>query len=698
MATDKTKALALAQQFIDKGEHNKAVSHLEAVCKAEPEDLRNRLKLGDAHRRAGNHRKALTTLQAVAECYINNGFMLKSVAVFKQMLRIDGGLHTVHIALARVYHQLGLNNDAASQYQEAIRVLGQRGQTTERLELIRELLDLDPENIRARIRLGEDFIGEKMILDAVVQFKQAAEALHTTGHFDEYVRVAERLVFYEESDTKTLLQLVSTYLNRSDPHKAMPHLQAAFKIRPGNVEVLELLARTFELMGQGQKAVTVLREIAHIHGRNRLVDERDDVLSRILSLDPTDQSARQALGQTMEDDGDNADGQMLEINFDDNSGSFSGLINENIEDAGVSEPQAEVGLSPLPTNEMESGPPTVTTPPPLPFDEVFYNDEAVSTDVEIPVVELNEEIIEVTDDDLLVELDDADVETVAPGEAKSEVELGDVAESASRGELEVDDREEPAAEVEPEEKTEPESSDELEVDSDREVDADAEAEPEVIADVDLETLVGPETSNPLEAETEMEPTAELEPEIVAEDEPESESNDELEVELEVEAVVEVESEAIIETKDVVESETITEPNADPLTDADSVTADEPVVIAKTPQRSGRGTRRLAMPIETPFDVEPTTDALSKRRLAVPISTNSGPGSPDETEVEVVIDSETTAGATSETPELDDGLREIDFYVSCGLIDEAAKVLLNLEDHFGSHAGVIRRRKIVDNYK
>lgn len=297
MAINKAKTLASAQRHIDKGQLKRAIAQYQRLSTADPTDVKIRLRLGDLYHKTGDLALALKAYNDVAHRYSDEGYLLKSVAVFKQMLRLDTGLHTVHVQLARVYHQLGLVNDAVSQYQQAVRVLTQRGKSNEKLYVIRELLELDPENVRARVRLAEDFAAEGGTSDAVRELRLAAETLDREARTDEFILVAERLLYHEPDDTIVARRLAELLLDQEDPQRALPRLQACFRAHPHDTEILSMLARAFGQLGQAHKSLTVLKELARIHDRNGLLGERDEVLQRVLELDPSDLSARRTIGQ-----------------------------------------------------------------------------------------------------------------------------------------------------------------------------------------------------------------------------------------------------------------------------------------------------------------------------------------------------------------------------------------------------------------
>ena len=316
MAFNKAKTLATAKRYIEKGNLKKAIVQYERLVAAEPADIKTRVGLADLQHKHGDMASALRTYHDVASQFADEGLLLKSVAVFKQMLRLDHGLHSVHVALARVYQQLGLVNDAISQYQRAIRVLNQRRQTVDALYVIRELLDLDPDNIRGRVRLAEDFFAEGKSDDGVRELRLALETLDRDGANEQFMRVAERLLHHQPEDAVVSRRLAELVLDEDNPQAALPRLQACFRAHPHDVEVLDMLARCFNQLGQSHKALTVLKELARIHVRNGLVEERNEALRQVLSLDPSDRSARKTLDKRPDEVGDVAAAGFDEIAFE----------------------------------------------------------------------------------------------------------------------------------------------------------------------------------------------------------------------------------------------------------------------------------------------------------------------------------------------------------------------------------------------
>src|SRR5689334_899010 len=285
-----------ARKFVDKGQVDKAVKEYLRVVKEDPQDVRVWLKIGDLYAKKGSKQEASETYLKVARFYQDQGFYLKAVAVYKQILKLDSRLVEVNLKLAELYRQLGLLSDAMQHFEMVASHFHREGKTKEALATVRQLVDLDPENVATRIKLAELYSKEQMIEEAVTEFRAACDYLRAHNRQDDFIKVAERLLWHRPESHELNRELATLYMRRNDPRRALQKLQLCFKANARDVETLALLAQAFQALDQKGKTVSVLKELARVLDDAKQRGKAEDVYRKILQFAPGDPDAVAYLG------------------------------------------------------------------------------------------------------------------------------------------------------------------------------------------------------------------------------------------------------------------------------------------------------------------------------------------------------------------------------------------------------------------
>ncbi|MBK8481625.1 MAG: tetratricopeptide repeat protein [Proteobacteria bacterium] len=296
---NKTKVINAAQKFVQKGQYERAIREYARIVDEDPRDVRIWLKIGDLWAKHGDQRQAVDTYLKVAEFYSEQGFYLKAVAVYKQILNIDSTQVNINLKLAELYRQLGLLNDAIQQYERVASYFQQQERGKDAIGALRQVVELAPENVATRIKLAELCSKEQLRAEAVVEFTQAADQLRAAGRIDDFIKVAERLVYHDPEQVAVVKELAALYLRRRDPRRALQKLQVAFKADPRDEDTLQHLAEAFQDLGQVPKTISVLKELARIQREGGRPERATVTFERVLELAPDDAEARSALGSAV---------------------------------------------------------------------------------------------------------------------------------------------------------------------------------------------------------------------------------------------------------------------------------------------------------------------------------------------------------------------------------------------------------------
>ncbi|HEV3032124.1 MAG TPA: tetratricopeptide repeat protein [Polyangia bacterium] len=291
MATNKEKALAAAQRYLEREQPDRALAEFARVVQDEPGDTRTLLRMAEIYARRGENVQACDIYLRTGELYVEQGALPKAVTVYKNALKLSPGFAHGHLRLGALLERLGQPAEAVQQYGLAVAAFQKTGRAAEALPALRRIVELAPERVVERIQLAESASQARATDEAIREFKSAAEVLKAQGRADEYVRVAERIIFHEPDNFPLARELAAVYITRRNPRLALAKLQVAAKAAPRDPQNIELVALALEQLDP-PKALSIWKELAELHDGVGRSGARDGALRAALAIDVTDEEAR----------------------------------------------------------------------------------------------------------------------------------------------------------------------------------------------------------------------------------------------------------------------------------------------------------------------------------------------------------------------------------------------------------------------
>ncbi|MBX5482723.1 MAG: tetratricopeptide repeat protein [Myxococcaceae bacterium] len=285
---DKNKILDGAAKLVAKGAYDKAIKEYQKVLEVDPKDVRVLQKLGELYERKNDNVQAAAFFSKVADGYAADGFSMKAIAQYKKVLKLDPNLIEVNLKLAELHQQHQLMSEAMAYYQAVANHYDKSGNVRASLDILKKMVDLDPDNVASRIKLADLYAREQMNQEAGQEYKRAAEYLKRHNRIDDYLRVAERLAAMEPNNLELSRDLAQEYLSRGDQKRALAKLQACFKADPRDIQTLHLLAQAFQGLNQTSKTISVYKELAKVYQDLGRAAEANQTWSKIALLDPND--------------------------------------------------------------------------------------------------------------------------------------------------------------------------------------------------------------------------------------------------------------------------------------------------------------------------------------------------------------------------------------------------------------------------
>ncbi len=238
MAFNKVKALEKAQQLVSQGKLKDAVAEFQKIHEKDPTDQTTLNTLGDLNVRLKNVKDALKFYSKLADVYVQGGFLVRGIAMFKKITKIDPKNVTALERLAELYTMQGLMTEARSHYLKLGEALLKDGQTNKALEMMQKLLDLEPDNLQVQARLAALYEGHN----------------HKPEAASIYRRMGDRMLF------------------KGEPEKSLEFLSKAADLDPKDTKVFLLQAQALQQTDKAGESLAVLNKIPDIENNPEAIE------------------------------------------------------------------------------------------------------------------------------------------------------------------------------------------------------------------------------------------------------------------------------------------------------------------------------------------------------------------------------------------------------------------------------------------
>src|SRR3990167_4180460 len=235
---NKDKILDPAKDFITEGKFDKAVREYEKLLQADPKDMRIKLRIAELFAKIRQIPEAIKAYREVAESYAHDGFYLKAVTVYENILRLNPSLLDVNQALAALYEKMGLSQDAVHQYEILAQAKEQKKEPHRLIELYERILPSRPQNKEMLTHLVDLYYQKKdykAALKWLEQFKQVTSAdTHLLGLQAEMYAVLNQL----DTARGKYQELAELYMQQGENQKALNAYGEILTLLPEEMETL----------------------------------------------------------------------------------------------------------------------------------------------------------------------------------------------------------------------------------------------------------------------------------------------------------------------------------------------------------------------------------------------------------------------------------------------------------------------------
>lgn len=260
----KEKSRANAERYLQQNKLPNAISEYEKILQVEPNDLAIVNTVGDIYARLGQNEKAIERFRVVGESYASDGFLPKSIAMYRKITKLDPNGLAAMEKLAELYRKQGLVSDARSMLLQAAETYTRKGQSKETLRLLKQLVLFDPENVQVITRTADLMTkgGEKK--EAKEMLSRSASTLIERHALEPAQKVLESLIALDRDNLHAQELRAQVTLELGDAAKAA-ELYEAIPDLDSRADGLRNLLAAYLKLDKLENAIPIGRKLVSVH-------------------------------------------------------------------------------------------------------------------------------------------------------------------------------------------------------------------------------------------------------------------------------------------------------------------------------------------------------------------------------------------------------------------------------------------------
>ena len=295
MAFNKARVLQEAESLANQGKIRQAITRYFSVFERDPSELTLLNTIGDLYVRDRNVSEGLKQFYRLAEAYVQGGYTLKAIAIYKKIVKLEPDSVGPLLKLVGLYQAQRLSREARELYYQVAECYKKKNQNDKALETLRRAVQLDVENLMARARLAafceelgrKDEAAQVYIENARLALRRGdagaaqialKKALESAPHDPQIplLTAREALVRKHPEDVEGILSgtpglmkdlagrslLIDSYLAMQQPEKAETLVLDVFRAAPADFSPLASFVSVCVQLGRFDTASKALSAVA----------------------------------------------------------------------------------------------------------------------------------------------------------------------------------------------------------------------------------------------------------------------------------------------------------------------------------------------------------------------------------------------------------------------------------------------------
>ncbi|HEY6549063.1 MAG TPA: tetratricopeptide repeat protein, partial [Vicinamibacteria bacterium] len=251
------------------GRIDKAIELYKQLVADNPRDWNTIKKVGDLYARINRNKEASQEYARVADFHAKDGFLLKAIALWKQIQKLDPAALETYANLADLYAKQGLMVEAKGQYQIVVDEYKKRGKVRDAGEALRKMAEIDPDDLKVQSMLADLYVRDGNAGKAIEVHITIAESLNKKGHLAEAMQVLEKGLKIDPKSGKLRAELARVHLLQKNWDKAVHVLEEAIRQTPNDPDVQLKLGEAYLGAKKIEEAEDIFRRLLQHDGQNQ---------------------------------------------------------------------------------------------------------------------------------------------------------------------------------------------------------------------------------------------------------------------------------------------------------------------------------------------------------------------------------------------------------------------------------------------
>ncbi len=162
MAIDRVKVKKEADKLLTAGKIERAIDEFQKIVDDNPKDYNTLNQIGDLCMQVGRVKEANDIHKRLGSAYERDGFHARAAAIFQKVVRNAPDDIDAAQRLADLYRQMNKTTDAVRVHLQVAEHFQKKGLIKRALEEFNKVVDLDPKNLKMKVKLADLYNKEGM--------------------------------------------------------------------------------------------------------------------------------------------------------------------------------------------------------------------------------------------------------------------------------------------------------------------------------------------------------------------------------------------------------------------------------------------------------------------------------------------------------------------------------------------------------